>query len=254
MPEIGRSGQEKLKKARLLLLGAGGLGSPALLYLAAAGVGYIRIVDADSLDLTNLQRQVLYGTAGIGQKKATLAAAALSELNPEIQLDPRPLVFEPASALDLMADVDLVVEGFDTFSAKFLANDAAVLCGRPLISGGILRFRGQVQGIRPGQSACMRCLFYEPPAASVVPSCAQAGVLGAMAGWTGSLMAAEALKFLTGVGESIMGKLVQLELLSSSFRSIVLNRRLDCAVCGQDPSIQKLDAERYIEPAFVLGA
>lgn len=245
LPEIGRSGQERLKSSRVVVLGAGGLGSPLLLYLVAAGAGWIRVVDGDRLDLTNLQRQILYRTSDVGKAKVALAGQALGDLNPDVHLEAVEEVFHAGNALDLISGCNLVLEGFDNFPGKFLANDAAVVSGIPLLSGGILRFRGQILGIRPGVTACLRCVFYDQPPAHAVPSCAEAGVIGALAGVIGSLMAAEAIKILCGMDDSILGKLIQFELKETQMRTIQIHRRQSCAVCGRSPSIRGLEAHRY---------
>ncbi len=258
LPEVRRSGQERLKTARVFVVGAGGLGSPVLLYLAAAGVGHIAFVDNDSLDLTNLQRQILYTTDQVGQAKAIAAAERLRALNPHCSITG---VVERLSAANIETfikpgdgpPVDLVIETSDNFGTKFLVNDACVLAGVPVILGGILRFEGQLMAVSPGTSACYRCLFGAPPPAGSVPGCSEAGVLGAMAGTIGSLQAAEALKILTGAGEPLFGKMMVFDLLTSRFRTLTLPRNVTCPVCGPRPAIKSLrdgvyDVAEYCEP------
>lgn len=255
LPEVRRAGQERLKAAHVFVVGAGGLGSPVLLYLAAAGVGRISFVDSDELDLTNLQRQVLYDTAQVGRPKHETAAARLRALNPEIRIESQRDRFSPANAADYLRPpggppVDLVIETSDNFGTKFLVNDAGVLFKVPIILGGILRFEGQLLAVDPGRSACYRCLFREPPPAGAVPNCAEAGVLGAMAGTVGSLQAAEALKIITGAGDPLYGKMITVDLLSSRMRTINLPRSPDCPVCGVTPRIRSLADENYEVGAF----
>ena len=250
LPEVRRAGQERLKAAHVFVVGAGGLGSPVLLYLAAAGVGRISFIESDELDLTNLQRQILYNTGDVGSSKADAAAARLRELNPHVELvalrerlSPENIArhLRPADA----PPVDLIIETSDNFPTKFLVNDAAVLLGVPAILGGILRFEGQLMAVNPGQSACYRCIFRELPPDGAVPNCAEAGVLGAMAGTVGSLQAAEALKILTGAGEPLFGRMITVDLLSSRMRTLSLPRSESCPVCGAIPRIRTLSAAEY---------
>lgn len=247
LEQIGRAGQERLKSARVFVIGAGGLGSPVLMYLAAAGVGHIACIDEDRLDLTNLQRQVLYSTSEVGTAKATAAAARIRALNPEIEMQAIVDRFTPANAHGYLRGYDLLIETSDNFPTKFLANDAAVLAGIPLITGGILRFEGQVLSVQPGQTACYRCIFERPPPAEAVPNCAQAGVLGAIAGVVGSLQAAEALKMLTGAGEGLAGHLLTLDLLETTVRRIPVARNPDCSVCGNHAEIFSIEQKNYDE-------
>lgn len=229
LPEVRRAGQERLKDASVLVVGAGGTGSPVLLYLAAAGVGKIRCVDSDVLDLTNLQRQVLYREADVGISKASLAQQRLGELNPHVELECLQTRFDSSSAAGLLEGASLVIETADNFETKFQVNDACLKARTPFITGGILRFDGQILCVNPGQSACYRCLFENPPG-SEVPSCAGAGVLGAVAGIIGSVMAGEALKILLGL-PAAYGTLQQYNLLTSTWRSLRLSQRPGCG-CG----------------------
>lgn len=232
LPEVRRAGQEKLKDSSVLVVGAGGTGSPVLLYLAAAGVGHIRCVDSDELDLTNLQRQVLYSQADVGGLKTDLAERRISSLNPHIELEFRKERLSPQNASSLFDGVDLVIETADNFETKFAVSDAAIRARIPFITGGILRFDGQILCVNPGQSACYRCLFENPPPPGDVPSCSGAGVLGAVAGVVGSVMAGEALKILLGL-PAAFGVLQQYNLLSSRWRTLKVPRRPGC-VCMQD--------------------
>ncbi len=249
LSEVGRAGQERLRAARVFVIGAGGRGAPVLMYLAAAGVGHIACMDGDQLELTNLQRQVLFSTADVGRPKALAAAERIAALNPHVEIQPIVDRFTPDNAAALLRDYDLLIETSDNFPTKFLANDAAVLAGLPLITGGILRFEGQVLAVRPGESACYRCIFETLPPADAVPNCAQAGVLGAIAGVVGSLQAAEALKILSGAApdEAIFGQLTVLDLLGGGIRRLAVTRRAGCPVCGEQAEIRSLDQKNYDE-------
>lgn len=244
LEEVGREGQERLGSARVLLVGGGGLGSPALLYLAAAGVGHITLVEGDRLDLTNLQRQILYSTDEVGQPKAEAASRRLAQLNPHVTVRAVGERLTPANALDHVRDVDLVLDGTDNFPTRFLVNDVCVHQGLPLISAGILRFFGLILGVRPGETPCYRCLFEGPPEPGSVPSCSSAGVLGAVAGIMGSFMAAEACKALLGIGRSIMGQMVQMDLLSLEFRHTAMPSCPSCPICQRQKSGLGFDPDR----------
>ena len=234
--EIGVAGQEKLKAARVLIVGAGGLGSPAALYLAAAGCGTLGLVDFDRVDVSNLQRQVLFDTAGLEQLKAEAGRARLASLNPEIRVVAHPLELKAANVRALLADYDLVVDGSDRLSTRYLVNDACVLLGRPLVSAAIHRFEGQVMTYVPGRGPCYRCLF--PQAADgMVANCAEAGVLGVLPGVLGTLQATEAIKLITGVGTPLVGRLLTYDALELRFQEFRVERRRDCAVCGDAPTI-----------------
>jgi adenylyltransferase/sulfurtransferase len=236
LKEIGPEGQEKLKAARVLIVGAGGLGSPAALYLAAAGCGTLGLVDFDRVDVSNLQRQVLFDTAGLGQPKAAAGRARLAALNPEIRVVAHALELKAANARALLADYDLVVDGSDRLSTRYLVNDACVLLGRPLISAAIHRFEGQLMTYVPGRGPCYRCLF--PQAADgMVANCAEAGVLGVLPGVLGTLQATEAIKLITGVGTPLVGRLLTYDALELRFQEFRVERRRDCAVCGDAPTI-----------------
>ncbi|MEQ8349867.1 MAG: HesA/MoeB/ThiF family protein [Leptospiraceae bacterium] len=257
---VGRAGQEALKSSSVLVIGAGGLGSPVLLYLAAAGVGRIRFLEFDDLDLTNLQRQVLYSSADVGSSKGEAARIRLQELNPSITVEHWARRFTASNAMEALQGMDLVLETTDSIPAKFLTNDACYFAGIPCLIGGILRYHGTI--IAPGQHLqdrampmgrpCYRCLFPGPPSEDAVPTCAEAGVLGAMAGVVGSTMAAEALKMLLKAGTSLAGRLIQFEMLESRFRTISFAADPHCPLCGQSPSIQELrDEIQSIEGSFL---
>lgn len=243
LPEVGGRGQEKLLAGRILLVGAGGLGSPAALYLAAAGIGTIGVIDADEVDLTNLQRQVIHFTADLGKPKVESAAAKMRAINPDVDVRTYHQRLTAANALEILADYDFVVDGTDNFPSKFLVADACHFAGKPYSHAGILRFDGQTMTVRPGETTCYRCVFKEPPPAGAVPSCSQAGVLGVLAGVVGTLQATEAVKFLLGQGELLTDSLLVYDGLKASFRKVQLKRNPACALCGENPSITELRDE-----------
>ena len=230
--EVGEDGQRRLKQAGVLIVGAGGLGSPAALYLAAAGVGRLGIVDFDAVDLSNLQRQVLHETSGVGSKKTESARNRLRGINPHVQVDPIDLELTSANALRIIGDYDVVVDGTDNFKTRYLTNDACVLLGRPNVYGSVLRFEGQASVFATADGPCYRCLFREPPPAGLVPSCAEAGVLGVLPGLIGTIQATEAIKLILGAGESLAGRLLLVDALRMSFRTIRLRRDPECPACG----------------------
>ncbi len=234
LPQVGGRGQERLKAARVLVVGAGGLGSPALLYLAAAGVGTLGVCDGDAVDPTNLQRQVIHGTQDVGRPKVDSAAEALRRLNPEVSVRRHPGRLTAASAPEVLAGYDVVVDGTDTFPSKFLVNDACVAAGVPYVFSGILGFEGQILTVVPGSGPCYRCFFREPPPPGSVPTCAQAGILGPVAGVMGSLQALEVLKLLLGIGDPLAGRLLLFDGLGLSFRELRIHRDPRCPACG-DP-------------------
>ena len=240
LPDVGVAGQRRLKAARVLLIGAGGLGSPAAMYLAAAGVGTLGIVDHDVVDLTNLQRQILHGTAYVGQRKVVSAADRLDDLNPNVRVMPIDQRLSSANAREIVRDYDIVVDGSDNFPTRYLVNDACVLEGKPLVYGSIFRFDGQVSLFHPPAGPCYRCLFAEPPAPDAVPSCAEGGVLGVLPGIVGSLQALETIKWIVGAGESLLGRLLLFDALKVRFREIALRRDPACPVCGDTPTITEL--------------
>jgi molybdopterin/thiamine biosynthesis adenylyltransferase/rhodanese-related sulfurtransferase len=236
LPEIGVAGQEKLKAARVLIVGAGGLGSPGALYLAAAGCGTLGLLDFDRVELSNLQRQVLFDTAGVARPKAEAGGERLAALNPEIRIVPHVLELKAANVRELLEGYDLVLDGTDRLATRYLVNDACVLFGKPLVTAAIHRFEGQLMTCVPGRGPCYRCLF--PDAADApVPNCAEAGVLGVLPGVMGTLQATEAIKLITGVGEPLIGRLLVYDALAMQFGEFRVARRSDCAVCGAAPTI-----------------
>lgn len=237
--EIGVPGQEKLKAAKVLLVGAGGLGSPAALYLAASGVGTIGVIDNDRVDVSNLQRQVLYDTQSVGRLKAEVAKERLLALNPEIELVSHPVELRATNVREIFAQYDVILDGTDRFNTRYLSNDACVLLRKPLVSAAIHRFEGQAMTYVPGQAPCYRCLFPEPPADGLVPNCAEAGVLGVLPGVMGTIQATEAIKVIVGVGEPLLGRLLTYDALAMRFGEFRFTRRVDCAVCGDHPTIHQ---------------
>jgi len=232
LPEVGVDGQRRLKAARVLLVGAGGLGSPAALYLAAAGVGTLGIVDFDTVDLTNLHRQLLHGTSDVGRPKLQSAIDRLREVNPHVTVEPHELRLSSANALDLFRQYDLVVDGTDNFQTRYLVNDACVLTGRPNVYGSIFRFDGQVSVFCTEEGPCYRCLYREPPPAGLVPSCAEGGVLGILPGIVGILQATEAIKLILGIGEPLIGRLNLVDALGARQRTVKVRKDPACPACG----------------------
>lgn len=241
LKEIGVKGQKKLMNGSVLIIGAGGLGAPAALYLAAAGVGKIGIVDADVVDLSNLQRQVIHTTADVGRPKVESAAETMRAINPDVEVVTYHEFISSANIMDIIKDYDFVLDGTDNFPAKFLINDACVMADKPFSHAGILRFKGQLMTVIPHQSPCYRCVFKTMPPKDAIPTCKQAGVIGAMAGVIGSLQALEAVKFLTGAGELLTGRLLTFDALTMKFHTVKLPPRGDgCAVCSDHPEITEL--------------
>ena len=242
LPEFGAEGQARLKAGRVLIVGAGGLGSPAALYLAAAGVGTIGLVDFDRVDITNLQRQILYGTSDIGRPKLDAAVARLRDINPHINIEAHNKPFGPDNARQLVSSYDVIVDGTDNFGTRFLVNDACVMVGRPNVYGSVFRFEGQAAVFATKGGPCYRCLHPEPPPDGLIPNCAEAGVLGVLPGMIGMVQATEAIKLLSGVGEPLVGKLLLYDALRMRFRQISLPRDPACPVCGDNPTIRELVA------------
>ena len=242
--EVGGPGQARLKSARVLVVGAGGLGSPVILYLAAAGIGTIGIVDDDVVSLSNLQRQVAHRTRDVGRQKTQSARDAALAINPTIAIEEFPVRLTPANALDLIGRFDIVADGSDNFATRFLVNDSSFFARRTLVSAAVTEFDGQLATFRPGQddSPCYRCIFPEPPPAGTVPSCSETGVLGAAAGVMGTLQALEVIKEAGGIGESLAGKLLIYDALSARFRTVTVKRDSACPLCGDSPSIRALSA------------
>jgi sulfur-carrier protein adenylyltransferase/sulfurtransferase len=232
LPEVGVEGQRRLKAARVLLVGAGGLGSPAALYLAAAGIGTIGLVDFDRVDLTNLHRQILHGTGDVGRSKLASAVDRLREVNPHVTVEPHEVRLTAANALAIIARYDVVVDGTDNFATRYLVNDACVLTGVPNVYGSIFRFDGQASVFCTADGPCYRCLYREPPPAGLVPSCAEGGVLGVLPGLVGTLQATEALKLILGVGEPLVGRLLLIDSLGARFRTVRVARDPACPACG----------------------
>jgi len=246
LPEVGLEGQRAIKSARVLCIGAGGLGSPVAMYLAAAGVGTLGIVDFDDVEYSNLQRQLLHGTRDVGRPKVESAAERLRAINPGVQVDAHRVVLSSANALDLFARYDLVVDGTDNFPTRYLVNDAAVLSGRPYVYGSIFRFEGQASVFGVKGAPCYRCLYPEPPPPGLVPSCAEGGVLGVLPGIIGTIQATEALKLILKAGETLTGRLLILDALRMRFREVRLRRDTGCPVCGDRPTIKQLqDYEQF---------
>jgi adenylyltransferase/sulfurtransferase len=249
LPEVGWDGQQKLRAARVAVVGAGGLGSPIGLYLAAAGIGTIGIIDFDVVDLSNLQRQVLYATGDVGRKKVDVAASRLRAMNPNVDVVTYDVRLTRDNALDILRDYDVVIDGTDNFPTRYLVNDACVLLGRPYVYGSILRFEGQVSVFTGRTAPCYRCLFREPPPPGLVPSCAEGGVLGVLPGIIGSLQALEAIKLILGRGATLIGRLALFDALTFQWRELRLRRNPDCPVCGDHPTITVLiDYDEFCAP------
>jgi adenylyltransferase/sulfurtransferase len=243
LPEVGGVGQAKLLKSKVFVLGAGGLGSPALLYLAAAGVGTIGIADADVVDLSNLQRQVIHKTETIGMAKVLSAKAAIESLNPDVKVEPINTRLNEENIREILREYDVVLDGSDNFPTRFLMNDAAYFEGKPLVSGSMFRFDGQISVFKGhDEYPCYRCLYPEPPPKGLVPSCQEAGVLGALAGVIGVLQAVETIKELLGIGDGLAGKLMIFDALDMSFRKVKVRKDPECALCGPNATIKELKA------------
>jgi len=240
MPEVGMEGQLKLKQARVLCIGTGGLGAPLGLYLAAAGVGQLGLVDFDVVDFTNLQRQVLFGSSDVGRPKITAAADRLRNLNPDIRIDAIEERLSSENALELFRDYDIIVDGTDNFPTRYLVNDACVLLGKPNVYGSIFRFEGQITVFGYPDGPCYRCLYPEPPPPGLVPSCAEGGVLGVLPGIVGTIQAAETLKLIIGKGQPLIGRLLLFDALGMKFRELKLRKNPDCPVCGTNRTLTKL--------------
>src|SRR5438046_5188373 len=247
MPEVTAEGQKRLKAARVLCIGAGGLGSPAALYLAAAGVGKLGLVDFDRVDLTNLQRQILHGTKDVGRSKLASARDRLHDINPDIEVELHECRFSSGNAQQIVADYDVIVDGSDNFATRYLSNDVCVFAGKPNLYGSVFRFEGQTTVFAPLLGGpCYRCLFPEPPPPESVPNCAQAGVLGVLPGIIGMLQAIETLKLILGIGDSLVGRLLHFDALKVKFRELNLRRDPQCPVCGENPTIfSPIDYEQF---------
>ncbi len=247
LAEVGGTGQARLRGSKVLLIGAGGLGSPLLLYLAAAGVGAIGLIDDDHVDLSNLQRQIAHATDRIGQAKVQSAAIAARAINPAVNIETHQARLSPANALGLVARYDIVCDGSDNFATRFLVADACVLARRTLVSAAVLRFDGQLSTFKPHadpNGPCYRCLYPAPPPDGLVPSCSEAGILGAVTGVMGTLQATEVLKEIIGIGQSLSGRLLIWDALAARVRTVKLRKDPACPLCGEHPSIISLDASR----------
>lgn len=254
MPQVGSIGQRKLLNAKVLIVGAGGLGSPIAIYLTLAGVGTIGIVDYDTVDVTNLQRQILHQNADIGRSKAQSAMETLKAYNPDVNVNLHEAPITSENAMDLIPEYDIIINGADNFPARYLVNDAAYLAGKPLVDGSILLFDGQATVYLPGKG-CYRCLFPTPPPPGEVPSCAEAGVLGMLPGLVGTIQATETVKLILDIGESLSGRLLLIDALSMEFRTVKIRRNLECPLCGDNPTVTELiDYEQFCGvPVLVEG-
>ncbi len=246
MPEVGMDGQKKLKAASILLIGAGGLGSPLALYLTAAGIGRIGLVDYDVVDYTNLQRQIIHGTKDVGRPKLESAKESMLAINPFVQVDTYEVALTSANALEILAPYDIIIDGTDNFPTRYLTNDACVLLGKPNVYGSIFRFEGQLSVFYAKEGPCYRCLFPEPPPPGSVPSCAEGGVLGILPGTIGAMQATEAIKLILGIGDSMIGRLVLYDALNMEFTEVKLRKNPNCPVCGENPTVTELiDYEQF---------
>ncbi len=254
MPQIGSRGQRKLMESRVLIVGAGGLGGPVALYLALAGVGTIGLVDFDTVDISNLQRQVLHNSETVGMPKVESAIQTLRRYNPEVAVVPHEFPINSENAMELVSRYDIVVNGADNFATRYLVNDAAYLNGKPVVDGSILIFDGQVTVYQPGEG-CYRCLFPEPPPPGMVPNCAEAGVLGALTGTIGSIQATEVVKLVLGIGETLTRRLLLVDALNMEFRVVKTRRNAACPLCGDNPTVTELvDYEVFCGLAPAPGA
>ena len=240
LPEVGMEGQRKLKAAKVLCVGTGGLGSPMAFYLAAAGIGTLGLVDFDVVDASNLQRQIIHSTKDIGRKKLDSAAEKLIALNPALNVVKHEIMLSSANALDILKDYDIVADGTDNFPTRYLVNDACVLLGKPNVYGSIFRFEGQASVFATKEGPCYRCLYPEPPPPGLVPSCAEGGVLGILPGLVGVMQATEVIKLILGNGEPLIGRLLLVDALNMRFRELKLRKNLECPVCGDHPTIKEL--------------
>jgi molybdopterin/thiamine biosynthesis adenylyltransferase/rhodanese-related sulfurtransferase len=245
IPDVGVAGQKRLKASRVLLVGAGGLGSPAALYLAAAGVGHIGLVDFDVVDVTNLQRQILHGTKDIGRSKIASAGERIADINPFVELTPYETALTSQNALGIIEGYDLVVDGTDNFPTRYLVNDACVMLGKPNVYGSVFRFEGQASVFAAKDGPCYRCLFPEPPPPGVVPNCAEGGVLGVLPGLIGTIQATEALKLILGIGEPLVGRLLLVDALGAQFRSVKVRKDPTCPACGTHEIRELIDYEQF---------
>jgi sulfur-carrier protein adenylyltransferase/sulfurtransferase len=240
IPDVGMQGQKRLKNAKVLVIGAGGLGSPALLYLAAAGVGTLGVIDFDEVDESNLQRQVIHGQSDVGRPKAVSAKESIAEINPLVDVIVHEERLDNDNVLDIFARYDLILDGTDNFATRYLVNDAAVLLGKPYVWGSIYRFDGQASVFWAEHGPCYRCLYPEPPPPGMVPSCAEGGVLGVLCASIGAIQGTEAIKLLTGIGEPLLGKLMMYDALEMDYRKLPVRKDPNCAICGDNPTVTEL--------------
>jgi adenylyltransferase/sulfurtransferase len=245
LPQVELAGQRRLKAARILIIGAGGLGSPVALYLAAAGVGTLGLVDFDVVDVTNLQRQLLHGTGDVGRSKLESARDRIRDANPHVHVEPYETRLTSANAMQILGDYDIIVDGTDNFATRYLTNDACVLLGKPNVYGSIFRFEGQASVFATSDGPCYRCLFPEPPPPGLVPSCAEGGVLGVLPGMIGTIQAAEALKLALGVGSSLAGRLLLVDALTMEFRTVKLRKDPECPACGTRTIRELIDYDEF---------
>ena len=251
LPEVGGKGQKKLLKAKVFLVGAGGLGSPAAYYLAAVGVGKIGIADMDNVDLSNLQRQILHSNKDLDYSKALSAKETLEDLNPDVEVVPYTERLTSENIIDIIKDYDVVLDGSDNFPTRYLVNDACVLLGKPLSHGSIFRFEGQATTIVPGKGPCYRCIFETPPPPDLVPSCQEAGVLGVLPGVIGVIQATEVIKLILGKGDLLIGELLLYDSLKMDFKKLKVKRNPECPICGENPTIKELiDYEEFCQVHF----
>ncbi|KAF0219495.1 MAG: UBA/THIF-type NAD/FAD binding [Geobacteraceae bacterium] len=243
LKEVGGKGQKKLFDGKVMIIGAGGLGSPIALYLAAAGIGTIGIADADCVDLSNLQRQIAHHTKDIGVPKVFSAKEKMTAMNPEVRINTYETWVNADNITDIIKDYDFVIDGTDNFAAKFLINDACVLTGKPYSHGGILQFDGQTITVKPGESACYRCIFPTPPPKDAIPTCSRAGVIGVLPGVIGTIQATEAIKFLLGAGDLLIDRLLTYNALRMKFREVPIRKKPKCPICGDNPTITELKDE-----------
>ena len=254
LPQVGENGQRALKRSRVLLVGAGGLGSPVALYLAAAGVGTLGLVDFDTVDLSNLQRQILHGSAGVGSSKIDSARDRLVDINPNVSIEPYQTRLTSRNALEIARGYDLIVDGTDNFATRYLVNDTSVLLGIPNVYGSVYRFEGQASVFGASGGPCYRCLFRDPPPPDLVPSCAEGGVLGVVPGLIGTIQATEAIKILLGLGDTLAGKLLTIDVLKMSFRTLAIQNDPSCPACGTHEITELIDYDEFCAGPATLAA
>lgn len=248
LKEVGGKGQKKLMDGRVLIIGVGGLGSPAALYLAAAGVGSIGIADADTVDISNLHRQVIHTTKDIGRLKIASAQEKMEAMNPDVTVTSYQTLVSATNIMDLITEYDFVIDATDNFESKFLINDACLFAGKPFSHAGVLQFAGQTMTVKPGESACYRCIFHSPPPRDSVPTCAEAGVIGVLPGVIGAIQATEAIKYLTGIGDLLTGRMLMYDVQEMFFRNVPIRKNPHCPICGENPTIHNLCDGKNVAP------